>query len=309
MKADSENTRNKENKKIIESVRFENGSSVETLYFLGKKCFKIKQDIEYGRDQFYLGNKDVLKVFFNHSLIRQMNDTIIYFFTKVKNRMDFSRLIYLNFVYSHRHFNERHSVNVSYIINQETSELIKNSKLDLIKNSFLRLFYNDTNDIIKELAYSINNFEQDYNLTSSYFLFETGKSKKEINDDLFEQYYKQIYDVKYNSSDDTSIHKLFIKNNYKLLRFHYCEVHNDLPDFIFELNFLRNVIIYKFNISFSKIILNILTILSLWFNLCILDLHIYVYYAYSIIPFSFIFAHKLLIRIRNLFKSLIIVNC
>ena len=34
MKADSENTRNKENREIIESVRFENGSSVKRYLIL-----------------------------------------------------------------------------------------------------------------------------------------------------------------------------------------------------------------------------------------------------------------------------------
>ena len=270
---------------------------IETLYFLDKKCFKIKHNIKYDRDQFYsLENKEVLKVNFNRYLIGQTKETILYSFTKIENKMDFSKVDYLGVFYK-KPFK-------SYIMSQESTELIKNGKLDLIKNSFLRLFYNDANDINKELAHSINNFEQDYNSTSTYFLSEKRNSKKEINDDLFDQYYKQIYDVKYNSSVDTSIQKLFIKNNYKLF-----PLRKFKPDFIFELNFLKNVVKYEFNISFSKIILNILTILSLWFNLCILDLHIYVYYAYSIIPFSFIFAHKLLTRIKNLFKSLIIVNC
>ena len=51
MKADSENTRNKENREIIESVRFENGSSVVKLSsdydnstFLGRWLFLYEKN-------------------------------------------------------------------------------------------------------------------------------------------------------------------------------------------------------------------------------------------------------------------------
>ena len=69
------------------------------------------------------------------------------------------------------------------------------------------------------------------------------------------------------------------------------------PDFIFELNFTKNKILITNEDNFTKLNLNLLNVLSLWFNLCILDLHAYVYYAYCKIVFSFNFIHALLIRI------------
>ena len=59
---------NKSNDWITLDSNFRNSElKVETFYFLDKKCFKIKLNIEYSRDQFYLlDNKEVLKVNFNY---------------------------------------------------------------------------------------------------------------------------------------------------------------------------------------------------------------------------------------------------
>ena len=167
-----------------------------------------------------------------------------------------------------------------------------NDQFSWIKSPSL-LFDEDSyqNDVNKYLAKLKNNFDENYNLRTLYLPSEIVNSNNEINNDLFEQYSSQ--EIKYKLSLNLNIQKLFIKTNVKK------EKNKNLnkSDFIFELNFIKNKILITNEDNFTKLILNLLNVLSLWFSLCILDLHTYVYYAYFKIVFSFNFIYELLIRI------------
>ena len=249
---------------------------VETFYFLDKKCFKIKQDIEYSRDQFYLlENKEVLEVNFSYK-----KELSAYFFTKIENKMQFSKIEKL--IYDEYN---------SFTSNQEITELTVNDQFSWIKSPSL-LFdeVSYQNDVNKHFAKLINKFDENYNLRTLYLPSEKVNLNNEINDDLFEQYSSQ--EIKYKSSLNLNIQKFFITTNVQ-------EIYPDFkkPDFIFELNFIKNKILITNEDNFTKLILNLLNALSLWFSLCILDLHTYVYYAYFKIVIFFNFIYELLIRI------------
>ena len=249
---------------------------VETFYFLDKKCFKIKQDIEYSRHQFYLlDNKEVLKVNFKKDF--NLDELTIHFFTKIENKMQFSKPKKLTFA------------EWAYASNQEITELTVYDQFSWIKNPSL-LFDEDSyqNDVNKHLAKLMNKFDENYNLRTLNLPSEKVNSNNEINDDLFEQYSSQ--EIK--SFLNSNIQKLFIITNVKIT-----DSDVSKPDFIFELNFIKNKILFTNEDNFTKLILNLLNVLSLWFSLCILDLHAYVYYAYCKIVFSFNFIYVLLIRI------------
>ena len=177
---------NKSNDWITFNSNFSNSElKVETFYFLDKKCFKIKQGIEYSRDQFYLlDNKEVLKVNFSYKYKLSS-----YFFTKIENKQQFSKLKKLIYEYN----------NYAYISNQEITELTVNDQFSWIKNPSL-LFDEDSyqNDVNKHLAELINNFDKIYNLRTLCLPSEKVNSNDEINDDLFEQYCSQ--EIKYKSS-------------------------------------------------------------------------------------------------------------
>ena len=85
---------NKSNDLITLNSNFRNSElKVGIFYFLDKKCFKIKQNIEYSRDQFYfLDNKEVLKVNFRKLFNLNQLDVTINFFTKIENKMQFSKI-------------------------------------------------------------------------------------------------------------------------------------------------------------------------------------------------------------------------
>ena len=271
---------NKSNDWITLNSNFSNSElKVEIFYFLDKKCFKIKQNIEYSRDQLYLlDNKEVSKVNFNYKY-----ELSAYFFTKIENKMQFSKIEKLL-------FDEFDSF--AFASNQEITELTVNDQFSWIKSPFL-LFDEDSyqNDVNKHLAKLMNKFDENYNLRTLYLPPEKVNSNNEINNDLFEQYCSQ--EIKYKSFLNSNIQKLFITTNVKQ------EINWNLnkSDFIFELNFIKNKILFTNEDNFTKLILNLLNVLSLWFSLCILDLHAYVYYAYCKIVFSFNFIYVLLIRI------------
>ena len=274
---------NKSNKWITLELNYSE-LKVKAFYFLDKKCFKIKHKIEYSKDQFHLLNKkEVLKVNFNKIFDR----TLIHFFTKIDNKMQFSKIEKLIFYSRFRPF---------YTSKQEITELNKNDKFNKIKSILLLLFQDDNNlnDDNLYLVNLIKKFDIKYNLSSLYMPSKKGDSNKEINDDLFQQ----LFEKNQNIHDD-------LLTNSKTVRFFITTIVNkntltasqNDPDFKFELNFLKNVIKYTYKISLTKIILNILTILSLWSDHCILDLNVYAYYAYYKINLIFISTYRLLIRI------------
>ena len=272
---------------------------VETFYFLDKKCFKIKQDIEYSRDQFYfLKNKGVLKI--NFQKVFNLDELTIHFFTKIENKMQFSKIEKLLFdkFYS-----------FAYTSNQEITELTVNDKFSwinqFIKNPLLLLQDNDNlNDANFYLLNLIRKFDVDYNLRTLIIPPEIEYLNNEINDDLFEEYFKQNID--FDSPTNSQIVRFFITTN---IREKFKSFNG--PDFEFELNFLKSLIKYTYKISFTKVILNFLNVLSLWFDLCILDLHVYIYYAYSKIGLIFkifIVIYNQMTKIKNCLLRLISYN-
>ena len=152
---------NKSNDWITLDSNFRNSElKLETIFFLDKKCFKIKQDIEYSRDQFHLlDNKEVLKVNFNYKY-----ELSAYFFTKIENKMQFSKPEKINFGIW------------LYALNQEITELTVNDQFSWIKSPSL-LFDEDSyqNDVNKHLVKLMNKFEKNYNLRTLYLAIRKSK--------------------------------------------------------------------------------------------------------------------------------------
>ena len=254
--------------------------NIETFYLLDKKCFKIKQNIKYDRSLFYLlNNTEVLKVHFNETLIRQVE--LITYFTKTNKKMQFGKLKELNF--------SKEYYKSSYTLSQEKIELTKDDKFNFIKSPFLLFRESDDSHNL------MNNFEQDYNLRTRDLPSEKVNLNNEINDDLFKQFFDQeTRKFQHNFHENLNIKRIFITTNIK-------KSDNSIalePDFKFELNFIENKILITNENNFTKLILSLLNVMSLWLSLCILDLHAYVYYAYCKIVFFLNFIYRLLIRIK-----------
>ena len=300
---------NKSNEWIsLETPNFTNSEfKIETFYFLDKKCFKIQQDMEYDRSLLNLLQiKDVLEIYFNRTFIRQENLNI-YFFTKINNTMQFSRLTNLVFFESKIEYDswkQMYSKKIHrfiYFMNQKSVDQ-KNNTFNLIKNPFL-IFSSDSDQDDANCYFTnlMNDFEQNKKLRTLKLPLEKTNSSNEINDDLFAQY--EPTENTDSSSMNSNTIKKFITNN-----FHREEsrLADPDPDFRFELNFLKDIIVYTYRVNFTKITISLLNVLSFWFNFCILDLHVCVHYAYFKIVFIFVSTYKSLIRIEtSLYKSIL----
>ena len=262
------------------------GFKVETFYFLNEKCFKIVQDVEYDRSQLFHSSKlKILKVFLK-SFKYQGEQKVINFMTKFKNKMQFSKTIDL-------HFQESSKKNI-YTINQERFEIIRDDKFNLIKNP-LSLFYgeNDLNDADKYLNKLMNYFTNKFSLQTTNLPIETPNFSDEIDDDLFEQYYLQVQNITdHQMPPNSNFRRSFTKSNLEHDSFRNSI---KLPDISFGLIFFKKVIKITNEDNYTKLILNLLNVLSLWFDLGVLDLHCYVYK----IRFLFLFTCKLVLEIER----------
>ena len=250
---------------------------IEEFFFLNEKCFKIILEMEYHRDQLHFSlDSDVLEIFFKSKFIHR----IFYFMTKPKNKIQFSKLLELN-------FKSKRSV----LISQELFELKYNDKFNFIKNP-LSLFYGE-NDAAHYLSNLLTNFKRSFNhlRTLKLPLWEN-HFNYEIDDDLFEQYYLHVQSVSDNYLlTHLNYQRLFATN-------YYSEEFVDdrqKPDFIFNLIFYEKMITTTNRDNHSRLIISLLNVLSIWFDLGVLDLHAYVHK----IKFIFIFIHKLILEIER----------
>ena len=267
----------KSNQWISLDSNFENSEfRIDTFYLLDLKCFKIRQQIAYARNRFYLlKSTSVLKIKFNKTFIHQ---EAAFYFTKFKDRMEFSRILSLIF--------ESYSFQFTYVLRQEITRLKRVDKFIMIKSP--SLLFHKNNDLNLLL-----NFELNYNLRTLNLPSENEDLNKEIdNDNLFEQYYNEYG---HKSPFNLNFQKLFITTKLKQeLRFqNFTE-----PDFEFKLNFKEDKILITNEDNFTKLILNLLNALSLWTDLCILNLHIYAHQLYCKTKLVFFFSYRQLFRIK-----------
>ena len=258
---------------------------IDEFFFLNEKCFKIILKMEYHRDQFHFSfdsnfDSNVLGISFRSKFIHRKPC----FMTKPKDKIQFSKLLKLDRVMFRK----------SILISQELFELKYYDKFNFIKNPS-SLFYGE-NDAVHYLSNLLNNFKRSSNHLRTLKL-QLGEKhfNDEIDDDLFEQYYLQVQNVTDNYlSTDSNYQRLLAINYYSEER-RDSYLHRETPDFIFNLTFYKKVITITNRDNHSRLIINLLNILSIWFDLGVLDLHTYVHK----IKFIFIFILKLLLEIER----------
>ena len=253
---------------------------IETFFFVNKKCFKLKQEIEYDWKQFYFENQknEVLKIYFNRSFIHQ-DQRVTHLMSRVENTIQFIK-IDLNF--------KTRYIKFACLIYQEPFELTHDDKFNFIKNP-LSLFYgeNDVNDPDRYLKRLID-FKR--GLSTLNLPLEEDAFNNEIDDDLFEQYYLQIQNV--------TDHQTPAKSNYKrIFATNYYNVDSDTskPDLSLHLIPFKKKLTITNSDNFTKLILNLLNAFSTWFGLGVFDLHVYVHLLFDKIKSILIFTYWLIL--------------
>lgn len=226
---------------------------VDSFYFLKNKCFKIKQDVTYFKNQFFFEpSSQVLKVFFNEPVDN------IFSFTKKPGQMQFSKThVFEYYSYKEKVF--------SYSINQELSSY----DFDIIKNP-LSFFHdeNDPKDANEYLSQLIYRFNSKYNLhTQNLPSFKTNSLV--IDDFLFDQYFRQVQNVTDRTSGNINYQGQYATSYVK-------EFLSDERMFTFGLIFYQKVTVVRNKVNKASIILNLISVLSIWLDFGVLEIYIYI---------------------------------
>ena len=255
---------------------------METFFFVNKKCFKLKQEVEYDWKLFYFENQknEVLKIYFKRPFIHQ-NNTMTHLMSRVENSMQFTKIDLILKVEGIEKY--------SYSIYQEPFELIHNDKFNFIKKP-LSLLYgeNDVNDPDRYLK-RLTNFKR--GLSTLNLPLEEEAFNDEIDDDLFEQYYLQVQNITDYQTPTNSNYKRIFATNY----FDDYDLDIYKPDISLNLIGFKKKLTITNSDNFTKLILNLLNAFSIWFSLGVLDLHVYVHLLFHKIRSILIFLYRLIL--------------
>lgn len=240
---------------------------IDIFFFLNKKCFKIEQRIEYKKRQFdFKDNTEVLKIYFKKNFINQ-NKTVL-FFSKKRSTMALSKTADLLFE------------DYYYYINHENFKINYKDRFTLIKNPLSIYYYlfkeeNYLHDVDRYINRLINNFKNQYNLTTLNLPLEQKNFGYKINDQLFEKFYREKQNVTdHKLPGNLNFQRQFALNHIKKEPKSLSNNQDNLtkPDFTFSLIFFNRLVSITNRDNLAKLILSMLNALSLWFDFKIFDL-------------------------------------
>ena len=234
-------------------------SRVERFFLLDMKCFRIKVNHVYDRNQFYLKMENqVLKANISKTTPshRQLND--FYFMTKNEETAEFSKIVKLN--------GNLNGIRSS--INHETSLYRYEDRFSFIRRQVPSSQEESASDLsaidLHEQLVALE--DNEHNLRTLNLPLEEEAFDLEVNEDLF----KQLYSVQKQKNQPTNYQQMFVSNH---LKDEIKSLSADASDFTFSLVFLQKIVHSTNEETFSKLILNLLNVLCLWFDLGVPDLH------------------------------------
>ena len=257
---------------------------VKTFYQTDKKCFRIKIDQQYDRGRFRFSSEtQALHINFNRTFIGKRP---VYFMTKEKNGMAFSKMIRLDLGYQFKSFKK-------YSMSHELFVIRHDERFNPFKKSISPLYQSDPNEIKEE---STSN-----GLKSLYLPVERIDFDHELTDDLFEQQHYQMRNEISPMAD--SIHEQEFSINHPSIKLSFTKgytrpVKNTYgPDFTLNFVHLKKVLVISDEDTYTTHSLSLLNMLSIWFGLSVLDLHL----LFSDRPLTTFLSLRLLPRIGLVF--------
>ena len=278
-----------------------NSSNFESSYlkfdtFLSNngKCFAISIKLSYEKYDF-LFRKDAypLKINFRKNTIKDFNN---YYF-KAKNfslhQKNYGYLLELN---------KGTSLIKKYQVKTESLEIEIENQLKILKYPLSFLFGKyDENKVDDYLNNLKNEFYSRYDLFTLKFQIFKKYFTGQIEDDLFNQFFKQKYEAlkEHNQISFDSSRRIF--GNY-IQTFYLNESEaNNQADIEFSPIFFSKVTLSTTEEGLTRLTISILNILSFWFNVCPFDFHRYFkhFKHLSKVFYPFIFMHPKLIRLKG----------
>ena len=220
---------------------------VKRFFLRNMKCFKMKIDQEYDRDQFHFSTgSQVLNVNLIHKI--HVKKKLIHFMTESKGTAEFSKIFKLN---------------KKFILTQETSLYKYEDRFSFIRKHFSSFQEDEASDLPEQLLELQRN---EHNLRTLNLPLEDERSGMEVEEGLFEQLYSVWNRNIRNKMTDFNYQQLFVDN-------HFRQDDHLGPNLAFNLVFLQKVVSSTNEENFGQIILNLLNVLSIWLDLGVLDLH------------------------------------
>ena len=251
------------------------------FFFNNLKCHEIENSIVYKESDFYFKDSIYsLKLFFNENFKNES----FFFFYRAKQSKQLIEIYRFDLK------------DVKYKIKLELFEIQIEDKFELFKNLPKLLFKEQSylNDASKYLANMKDEFINRFNLTTLKIPLEEKEFEIELNEQLFYQYYLQIQkpiDEKHPSNKNskrilynlyeqrfTDQRNLSDKKNYRI---------DNEPDISFGINFSIRIVKVTNDSNFTKVIQNVLNVLSLWLDVCILDF--YKWFKHLICPLKHLY--------------------
>ena len=267
-------TRNITTESTFKSIAYLNESNewipfdrnrVERFFLLDMKCFKMKIDQVYDRDQFhFLANSSVLKVNFVETDVITKS---VFFMTKSEETAGLSKIVQLTLHTSLYHTRE------TFSITHETSVYKYEDRFSWIRRHFPSAQEESACDVQEQLTALQGN---EHNLRTLELPLEEESFGLEVNEDLFEQ----LFSVKNRQNRNplnSNYQRTFVANH---LKRESLFAHGSQPNFIFSLSFLQKIVSSTNKESIGKIILSLLNLLFIWFDLGVLDMHVVLVHLY-----------------------------
>ena len=183
--------------------------------------------------------------------------------------MHFSKIS--NFVFKQWYSDLGHFVSQElFVVRREDKFLFLRHPLSLFRGQ------NDLNDIRGYFVNLLRNFKENHRLVTAQMPIRESLFDFEIDDHLFRQYYSQVQNSSdHNNPANLNFRREFAVNSLKTLDRYEWDLSSRFEwDFSFSLNMFRKVIVETNPDGYghSKLILYLLNLLSIWFDLAVVDL-------------------------------------
>ena len=237
-----------------------NISLMETFFLRKMKCFRIKIDRDCHRNRLsFFTESQVLKL----NLTTKLQDEIwrrLYFMTESKETEELSKIVRIEYKWNSRFRSWKPKTSITH----ETSLYKYEDRFSFIKKHFPS-FQEDNADLHEQLFELKSN---KHNVKALNIPLEKEDFGLELDEDLFEQIFL-IRNQKRNKQAKWNYEKVLVDNQFRNNFF----ASDSESDFIFNLIFLKKIVFLTNEENFGMLILSLLNVLSLWFDLGVLDLH------------------------------------
>ena len=245
------------------------------FYYSELKCFKVNINVSYEEEDFYfLDEKYILKIYLEREFTEKNRETTFFYQQAGSKEISGGFTYQLGTSENYEDYDyENLESYYSYVIKFELFKMTREDKFELLKDP-RNLFYEKikVNDVAEYLNAMEKKFYDDYNLTTSDFLLDD-YFDVEVDNELFEQFYRQIQNI----SDQTKFKSRNFEQNIPNIATDIFYTNYGDSDFFFTLSTLARRVEITNNDNYTKIVVGFLNSLSLWMNICILDIGPYLY--------------------------------